>query len=735
RSFMRLLILLYFLILTNILYCQNNQWLNFFATRPVYSIASEGNYIWAGTSNGIIKLNKLTGQKEFIRKYFSGLPSNNVGPISIDSQGNKWIGTDSGLVKYDNKNWIIYNSNNSILETHRFNFFISAIAIDLQGNKWIGTKDGEIIKYDGVNWTLVKQLNKDNIPDTVLTRISIDYNGNIWIGTDSDELIKYDGNNWVTYNSKNLGFPFWGIWAITPDLQGRVWFGTSNGIAVYDGQIWTTYPQIANMSYCVVQSLAIDSQGNKWMGVERKGLIKFDGQTWTVYNKSNSGFRENSAQCITIDEQGNKWMGTYQDSTNDVSYTIISGSIVKYDDKDWTIYNDSNSGLTTDDISSVAVDSLGNKWFVTPSGLVKYDGNSWTTYTSSNIPVLDNNILFVTIDPQGNKWVKTQNHLLKYDDQKWTLYKVSMTNLPEDIEYFNDVTSIAFEKSGKIWMGTCGYGLLKYDNTGWTVYSTDSSGLPDDYISCVKTDQLGNVWIIGIFSNMLIKFDGKTWTKYPPPADFRMTSSSTCAIDTKGNVWIGSTPGLLKFDGANWTTYTKANSGIPNDYIEYIAFDKSDNLWICSFGLEKFDGTNWTAYNTFNSGISDNYLSSIAFDPQGNKWIGTHNGLSVFKEDGINFTGVKENSAMLPSEPSLKQNYPNPFNPSTKIEFTIKNPAHVSLKIYDLLGKEVATLLNEYKEAGEYRVQFNASSLPSGIYIYRITAGEYKASRKLMLLK
>lgn len=84
---------------------------------------------------------------------------------------------------------------------------------------------------------------------------------------------------------------------------------------------------------------------------------------------------------------------------------------------------------------------------------------------------------------------------------------------------------------------------------------------------------------------------------------------------------------------------------------------------------------------------------------------------------------------------ALNQNYPNPFNPSTQIEFSIPKTEHVVLKIYDLLGREITTLLNEEKIKGTYKIKFNAESLSSGIYYYRITAGMFTDSKKFILLK
>jgi len=89
----------------------------------------------------------------------------------------------------------------------------------------------------------------------------------------------------------------------------------------------------------------------------------------------------------------------------------------------------------------------------------------------------------------------------------------------------------------------------------------------------------------------------------------------------------------------------------------------------------------------------------------------------------------------IPKEFSIKQNFPNPFNPSTKIYFGIPEESRVVLKVYNLLGQEVATLVNEVKEPGHHYVNFNASNLNSGIYLYQIEAKNYKVTKKMMLVK
>ena len=100
-----------------------------------------------------------------------------------------------------------------------------------------------------------------------------------------------------------------------------------------------------------------------------------------------------------------------------------------------------------------------------------------------------------------------------------------------------------------------------------------------------------------------------------------------------------------------------------------------------------------------------------------------------------NITDVKENYKSITNEFMLYQNYPNPFNPSTTIKYQIPQSGLVTIKVYNLLGKEVKTLVNQYQNTGSHEVKFNAGNLPSGIYFYRLETSRYSKTKKLLLVK
>jgi len=110
-------------------------------------------------------------------------------------------------------------------------------------------------------------------------------------------------------------------------------------------------------------------------------------------------------------------------------------------------------------------------------------------------------------------------------------------------------------------------------------------------------------------------------------------------------------------------------------------------------------------------------------------------GHSVFRRAYSELVSVELNNE-IPLTYSLEQNYPNPFNPSTVIDYQLSANGFVTLKVYDLLGREIETLVNEYQSAGKHSALFTInSSLSSGVYIYRLQCNGYKESKKMVLIK
>ncbi len=153
------------------------------------------------------------------------------------------------------------------------------------------------------------------------------------------------------------------------------------------------------------------------------------------------------------------------------------------------------------------------------------------------------------------------------------------------------------------------------------------------------------------------------------------------------------------------------NNGFNSNFFSFI---RNDSLMIYSLKEKSF--------------INSFYLSGI--DYRGKVLIDSP---YVYVHQTLTVTDVEDDN--IKNEFYLEQNYPNPFNPTTSIRYQVASIKRVTLKVYDILGREIVTLLNEVKHPGNYEVKFDASELPSGVYLYRLEAGSFSSVKKLMLLR
>jgi len=192
--------------------------------------------------------------------------------------------------------------------------------------------------------------------------------------------------------------------------------------------------------------------------------------------------------------------------------------------------------------------------------------------------------------------------------------------------------------------------------------------------------------------------------------------------------------GVLKTTnaGLNWFVSGGASGyclSFPSQNLGYMVF-KDGSIF------KTTDGGGWYSQN---SGFSDT-LWSVSFVNESTGWVVGDSGVILKTTDGGGPIGIRQINHQVPEHYSLYQNYPNPFNPSTKIKFSLPNPSKggavdTKLIVYDILGREIATLVNQALSSGTYEADWNAAGFGSGVYIYRIVAGNYVSSKKMVLIK
>ena len=378
------------------------------------------------------------------------------------------------------------------------------------------------------------------------------------------------------------------------------------------------------------------------------------------------------------------------------------------------------SGIPKEDIASlllpgdgsVVAGSLGNRVFVSTN-----TGGTWGQTFPGEI--CDNVYTFLEAPPRILAGTDCGIYSSTDGGRLWE--DVSQT------QFTGGAFGLAGNGQGKIFAGT-NFGVhASTDNgTTWT-----SSGLSAYKITSVVVNGADECFALSGANGVFVSTDGgTTWTS----AGLARSDLQTIAANGL-NVYVGAGGGIYASTdkGGTWTF-----SPVVDAFVYSLAFTNASTIVAGTGGgiyVSIDGGISWVQRNT---GLSQGIILSVAVDPQGYLYAGALHG-GVYKSTQI-LTGVEEKQRSAVSF-GLMQNYPNPFNPVTVIRYSVPvgqsfltvNP--VSLRVYDMLGQIVATLVDGPKAPGEYSAQWDATNAPSGMYFYRLVAGSFSDVRKMIYLK
>jgi len=211
---------------------------------------------------------------------------------------------------------------------------------------------------------------------------------------------------------------------------------------------------------------------------------------------------------------------------------------------------------------------------------------------------------------------------------------------------------------------------------------------------------------------------------------------NSLAINSTGHIFAGTgafSTGSVFRSTDNADSWTEINNGLTNTPVNTLAINPSGDIFAgATDGVFRStdNGDTWTEINT---GLTTTYVFSFAINSTGHIFAGTFGGGVLRSIEST--TSVREIAGELPSSFSLSQNYPNPFNPTTTIEYALPRSGDVVLAIYNLRGEEVSRFADGEQPAGYHSVIWNAANVASGIYFYRLQAGDFVQTRKMVLLK
>ncbi|OYV87877.1 MAG: hypothetical protein B7Z63_01725 [Ignavibacteriae bacterium 37-53-5] len=305
----------------------------------------------------------------------------------------------------------------------------------------------------------------------------------------------------------------------------------------------------------------------------------------------------------------------------------------------------------------------------------------------------DNGVTWTSIDSLANKSFTTVAtspgvvlagtgagiYVSRDQGSTWSLSDSGLTNL--------SVTGFAVTGPG-IFAGTNGGGVFLSTDNGAT-WKAMNSGLTNTGITCLEANGQ-NLYAGTSKGPYLSTTNGASWGSIVTG----LSNSAANTLAANGSLLFVGTPNGVYLSIDNGTTWTPLNNGLP-----------AANTNVTSMAI----------------------LGSDVFAGM--------SGGGIFRGSLSEITGVQVSHTGVPGGYALSQNYPNPFNPTTVISYRLPEPGVVSLRVYDVLGREVATLVEGRQSVGNHEVEFNGSRFASGVYFYRLISGRFSETKKMLMLK
>lgn len=614
----------------------------------------------------------------------------------------------------------------------------------------------------GNNWELLV-----NSPDG-MTNIFITSGGNIFVGqetTTAGNGIYLSSNAGAAWVQKCSGIPtvvigpftyYRSITGIVTDQSGNLFASVGGGNAstesgVYkstnNGDSWVRASS-GLLADAQVKPISITGGGLLYVGVKNR-IYKSDNgsMTWTVTDSIPMSV-SNFIRKIIVDLQGAVFAstsgGTFKGATGGIGWTSLntlntqdflilssgsymSGSLdgfsinggIHISTDGGTSWVPSNNGISNDFTSALYVAPTGYIYNGLPRGIIDYSNNSGMSFqrvvlpyglaTSAGVAVIVANqsgILFTgtgegiyTSSDDGANWVKKSSTSIRcfYIDINGNVIAGGQGGAYRSTDNGQSWSSLAgggnvynifVTNAGTILAGTFNAGINRTTDNGSSWNNSGTSLLGSVTIGKFTQTQDGTIYTHTLGGLFKSTDDGASWSAI----NVTGINQQFRTLISKGNTLLLGTPnGLYKStDGfMNWTNH--------------------------------LDGLLWTVLD---------YLSISS-----NGHLFGAGGSGIYRSSQPVVTSVSLSDETLFSDFKLYQNYPNPFNPFTSIQYQVANNSLVSLKVYDVLGNEVATLVDEYKEAGRYKVEFKPSNLTSGIYFYQLRAGSFTKTKTMSLIK
>ena len=591
------------------------------------------------------------------------------------------------------------------------------------------------------NLTKIDNPNTNSKPDAKLF-ISHNYNaGGSGVYNDHVSGLWYNGTEWTIFSQDVSAIPENSAYHIlvADETQSTVFQHTARPANINTNWTALTHPELdgnPNARILVTQIL-IDTAGNTYNN--REIGVFYNGSNWAIFNENSDAMIDGASFNVLILDNDNSILhtaisGNMQGSTTKIDHPALNNNpdAIIYVTQNW------NPGGGAGVFNEHKVSTY-------------YYNGKWSIYNEDNAGMIEN------------------SHYNIYIGASSFVHKTITDNISADLTRFDnplvnrdaDAVIFALHNWNPFGSGTITHNkaLGVYYSGGWGVFNQDVSAMPQDiYFNIAvapKTDSafLHTTTASNITSN---------YTTIDNPLLNNNPSAKILVqqryVSSRNNKNVGF---WYKASVGKWTIF--------NEDVSTMGEGKNFNVWLLDDNKSFVQQVDTSVaispvYSYIDNSLTNNnpdakiFVTSLLvgnyFDHVIGVWYSAaEQKWALYTEDGSDFThNTKfnvyvanslgsptsvddESNPAVVSNFELQQNYPNPFNPTTQIRYTLAEQSQVTLKVYNILGKEIVTLVNEIKGAGVHEVGFNGSGLASGVYFYTLQTGQFSQTRKMILMK